>query len=168
MVEKWISIVHWPMGRCSSAPRIDQEGKELYVAIPRNTTWSKNYWKINALMRKYIAFYCLSELLGFILPTVKSFVELVKFVFTIPGVKCFLSEKLCQDPLEKLFGCQRQCGGVNENPNVYEFCSNTRALRVVNCICQDVSHGNCRGPKSQPYDVGKECAPLPKWQRKHK
>lgn len=40
--------------------------------------------------------------------TVKSFVELVNFIFQIPGVKAFLSEKLCQDPLEKFFGCQRQ------------------------------------------------------------
>lgn len=43
--------------------------------------------------------------------TAKSFVELVRYIFTIPGVKAFLSECLCQDPLEKFFGCQRQRGG---------------------------------------------------------
>ena len=29
-----------------------------------------------------------------------SFVELVKYLFTIPGVTLFLSEKLCQEPLK--------------------------------------------------------------------
>ena len=55
---------------------------------------------------------------------------LVKFMFTIPGVTCLLSENLCQDPLEKFFGCQRQRGGVNANPTAQEFCTNTQALRV--------------------------------------
>ena len=34
---------------------------------------------------------------------VKSFVELVRYIFTIPGVKYFLSERLSQDPLENFF-----------------------------------------------------------------
>jgi len=62
-------------------------------------------------------------------------VELVEFLFTIPGVKEFLSEKLCQDPLEKFFGCQRQRGRVNENPTATQFLKNTQALRVVNSFC---------------------------------
>ena len=49
--------------------------------------------------------------------TVNSFVELVKFYFTIPGVKAFLSEKLSQNPLEKFFVCQQQRGRVIKNPN---------------------------------------------------
>ena len=97
-----------------------------------------------------------------------SFVALVKFLFTIPGVTCFLSEKLCQDPLEKFFGCQRQRGGVNENPTVQEFCTNTQALRVVNSFCRNVSRGNCRGRQSGPMDMEKENMPLPKRRRKHK
>ena len=100
-----------------------------------------------------------------ILPPVKSFLALVQFVFTIPGVTCFLSEKLCQDPL---FGCQRQRGRVNENPTVQEFCTNTQALRVVNSMCQNVSRGNCRGRKSKPLDFQKENMPLPKRRRHHK
>ena len=48
---------------------------------------------------------------------VTSFVELVEYVFTIPGVSVFLSNRLCQDPLEKVFGQQRQRGRVNENPS---------------------------------------------------
>ena len=75
---------------------------------------------------------------------VKSFVEIVKFVFAIPDVKVFLSSRLCQDPLEKHFGQQRQRGRVNENPNAKDFVKNTQALRVVNGMCGDV-RGNCRG-----------------------
>ena len=60
--------------------------------------------------------------------TVKSFVELINYVFKIPGVTSFLTEKLCQDPLEKFFGCQHQRGGTNENPSVEMFCKNTQAF----------------------------------------
>ena len=65
--------------------------------------------------------------------------ELVRFIFTIPGVTCFLSEKLCQDPLEKFFGCQRQRGGGNENPTAQEFCKNTQTVRVINSQCHQVT-----------------------------
>ena len=57
-----------------------------------------------------------------------SFTELVPYLFSLPGVKVFLSEHLCQDPLEKFFGCQRQRGGTHDNPSVREFCQNTQAL----------------------------------------
>lgn len=71
---------------------------------------------------------------------------MVRYLFTLPGVKCFLSERISQDPLEKFFGNQRQRGGVNENPTVKEFCNNTQALRVINTVCRDVK-GNCCGRK---------------------
>ncbi len=58
--------------------------------------------------------------------------ELVEYVFTIPGVTVFLSNRICQDPLENFFGRQRQRGRVNENPSVAEFLQNTQALRVIN------------------------------------
>ena len=97
--------------------------------------------------------------------SVKSFVELIRYIFTIPGVKVFLSEKICQHPLEKFFGCQRQHGAVNDNPNVQQFCCNTRALRTIQGICPDVK-GNCRGLK-RPHaiDWEKENVPLPKRQK---
>ena len=57
---------------------------------------------------------------------VKSFTELVQFIFKIPGVKFFLSERICQDPLENFFGCQRQRGRTDENPNVQQFCKNSQ------------------------------------------
>ena len=49
---------------------------------------------------------------------------MIEFIFLkIPGVKYFLSEKLCQDPLESFFGNQRMHGSsINDNPNVATFC----------------------------------------------
>uniref|UniRef100_A0A1X7STK4 Uncharacterized protein n=1 Tax=Amphimedon queenslandica TaxID=400682 RepID=A0A1X7STK4_AMPQE len=74
-----------------------------------------------------------------------SFIELIRYIFTIPGVKSFLSENISQDPLEKFFGRQRQRGGVNENPTTKQFLVNNQALRVVNSIKIDTSKGNTRG-----------------------
>ena len=81
----------------------------------------------------------------FIYPEGKSFVELVNYLFKQPDVKSFLSQRLCQDPLENFFGCQRQRGAVHDNPNVQEFTKNTQALRVINSFCKGPSKGNCRG-----------------------
>ena len=66
-----------------------------------------------------------------------SFQGLVRYLFTLPDVKVFLSRKICQDPLEKFFGCQRQVGGTHDNPTVKEFQQNTQALRVVNSFCRE-------------------------------
>ena len=85
-------------------------------------------------------------------------------MFSLPNVKVFLSEKLCQDPLEQFFGCQRQRGGVNDNPTAQQFFVNTQALRTINGICHDV-RGNCRGSKrSRPIDSEQE-TPLSKHRR---
>ena len=93
-----------------------------------------------------------------------SFIELVEYLFTLPGVKVFLSQRLCQDPLEKFFGCQRQRGGAHDNPSVLDFCRNTQALRVINNLCGNVKKGNCRGNKmDESIDINdKENVPLPK------
>eukprot|EP00731_Ephydatia_muelleri_P014320 Em0008g40a len=86
--------------------------------------------------------------------TCKSFIELVQFIFTVPSVDSFLSQRICQDPLERFFGLQRQRGGVHENPNVFEFTTNTQALRVVNSFCHAPYRGNCRsGPSEQQEDA---------------
>ena len=74
--------------------------------------------------------------------------ELVNYLFTLPDVSLFLSNRLCQDPLEKFFGKQRQCGRVNENPSAMEFMRNIQALHVINTTCANVS-GNCRGAKGK-------------------
>ena len=48
---------------------------------------------------------------------VLSFIDLAKYLFSLQGVKSFLSEHISQDPLEKFFGMQRQRGRAHENPN---------------------------------------------------
>jgi len=99
------------------------------------------------------------------LSAVKSFIVLVKYLFTLPGVNAFLSERISQDPLEKFFGLQRQRGRVNENPNIREFCKNTQALRVINCSCLNTVKGNCRGSKNKEMtaaELEKESQPLRK------
>jgi len=80
----------------------------------------------------------------YILFTVHSFLELVPFVFTIPGVKEFLSNRICQDPLEKYFGMQRQVGKSNDNPTVLEFSKNSDTIRLVGNMWFDDARGNCR------------------------
>lgn len=56
----------------------------------------------------------------YILPIVNLFVDLTQYLFSQPDI-FFLSNNLCQDPLEKFLGQQRQRRRVNENPNVMEF-----------------------------------------------
>ena len=81
-------------------------------------------------------------------------------------MKYFLSRNICQDPLEKYFGCQRQMGGTHTNPSSKEFQKNTQALRVVNSFCREVVKGNCRGNKKQrkndELDEEELNRPLPK------
>ena len=91
------------------------------------------------------------------------FVELVRYLFKVPGVKVFFSRRLCQDLLEKFFGCQRQIGGTHDNPTVQEFQQNTQALRVINSFGRPVANGNCRGNKGDSkFMLEKENYPLPK------
>ena len=86
--------------------------------------------------------------------SVKSFVGLVQYLFSLPCVTnsklAFLSNNICQDPLENFFGLQRQRRGTCDNPNVSDFLKNTATLRVVN-FCRGPLTGNCRGSK-QPLN----------------
>jgi len=92
-------------------------------------------------------------------------VGLVRYLFTIPGVNAFLSNRLCRDPLENFFGKQRQRGRVNENPSVNAFVKNTQALRIIDSACSSV-RVNCRGlpPEEKELDNSK----LKKRKIKHK
>ncbi|KAL5474560.1 hypothetical protein EMCRGX_G026521 [Ephydatia muelleri] len=100
--------------------------------------------------------------------TVNSIVEMVKYLFSLEGVKSFLSNRISQDPIEKFFGCQRQRLSTNENPNAYEFSKNTETLRVVNSICRPSVHGNCRATATtDTIDLAKERRPLHK-RRSHR
>lgn len=77
-------------------------------------------------------------------------------------MKSFLSEKLCQDPLEKHFGLHRQRGRTNENPTAAEFLKNQQALRVVSSIRLDgIIKGITRGNK-EDTNVPTDDEPLPK------
>ena len=84
----------------------------------------------------------------FIFFSVYAFLELLQIVFKIPGVTCFLSNRICQDPLEKYFGMQRQCGASNDNPTVLQFVKNNDTLRLVGNIWFEDVNGNCRKSKS--------------------
>ena len=88
----------------------------------------------------------------------------------MPEVKdkklAFLSNHLCQDPLENFFGCQRQRGGTSDNPNVLEYYQNTQTLRVVNSFCRGTVKGNCRGAHSdEPENDSSLATPLPRRSR---
>ncbi|XP_065894011.1 uncharacterized protein [Dysidea avara] len=100
--------------------------------------------------------------------TVHSFIEFLQYIFKIPGVTLFLSNRLSQDPIEKFFGQQRQRGSSNDNPIASQFQKNTQTIRVVNTTCSNI-RGNCRGTNKastllgqQMWIAGKENKPLPK------
>ena len=76
----------------------------------------------------------------FCLITVKSLLELIPYIFSIPGVKVFLSERLRQDPLNYSLDAR---GNVVALMRILLFKSsiykNTQALRVINSfhLCGD-------------------------------
>ena len=94
-----------------------------------------------------------------------SFLELVPYLFSMPDVQSFLSQRLCQDPLERFFGLQRQRGGVHENPNAVEFAKNTQALRVMKSVGKSSSFGNCGRGLIEQASMDELCEPLPKRRR---
>lgn len=100
-------------------------------------------------------------------PTVKSFVELGRYLLNYPGVKFLLSERFTQDPLESFFGHQRQKGGGSDNPNVLQFTYTTSSIRAQKAITPAI-RGNVRGSKHSRGDEGVCDAPLPKRPRKVK
>lgn len=71
----------------------------------------------------------------------------------------FLSNRICQDPLENFFALQRQRGRDSENPSVAEFLRNTQSLRVIENTCRNVC-GNCRDG-TIISDSLKEAGPFP-------
>ena len=105
--------------------------------------------------------------MSFISCIVSSFLELYSFIFSIPGVTCFLSNRICRDPLEKYFGMQRQSGGTNDNPTVMEFAKNSDTLRLIGNMWFDDSRGNCRKSNTVKQSIeDTKVLPLRKQQRK--
>ena len=97
----------------------------------------------------------------------------MKYLFSLPEVRenklAFLSQNICQDPLENFFGCQRQRGGTSDNPNVMEYYQNTQALRVVNSFCRSSVKGNCQGTHScDKENIASASTPLPRLGKKAK
>ena len=85
---------------------------------------------------------------------VKSFVELTRYLLSVPGVEVTLSRQISQDPLEQFFGCQQQQGGFHD---VKSFCKTPRwVLQVVNLV------RNCCGYVTDDIDLGSENQPFPR------
>ena len=97
--------------------------------------------------------------------TVSSFIELIPYLFKIPGVRGFLSYTINQDPLEKYFGIQCQAGKSNENSTVSQFVKNTDTIRVIRAIWIDDITGNCRGHNIKKH-IDFEAAKMPLQKRK--
>ncbi|SMN01560.1 hypothetical protein SPONN_2631 [uncultured Candidatus Thioglobus sp.] len=143
---------------CDGQGRFLRPREEEDASQQGNAAWSQNH--------RYCTYDCIySE--DCMTCIVLSFMELVPLIFKMPGVRVFLSEHLCQDPLEKFFGCQRQRGGAHDNPNVEQFCKNTQALRVINSFCKGPVRGNCQQKREQ-CSIEEESAPLPKRKRAHR
>ena len=96
-------------------------------------------------------------------PIVSS-LELLPIVLAIPGVKLFITDKINQDPLEKVFGRLYQHGRANQNPTVAEALKSTQTLRVVDSVwVDDLAGSNCRGRKrKRKFLETEDCKPLPK------
>lgn len=77
---------------------------------------TQNGMKITGIYCSYSRYLCTFT------PVVHSFLELIPIIFKIPGVVCFMTEKLSQDPLEKFFGCQRQQGKPMTTQKYTSFC----------------------------------------------
>ena len=87
--------------------------------------------------------------------------ELTEYLLEQPGVFYFLSEKLCQDPLESFFGKQRMRGGYCDNPNVQTFFKGTVSLRVQGSMALKPRRGNCRRGEDSRNETLDD-TPLPK------
>lgn len=72
--------------------------------------------------------------------TCKSFVELVRYLFTLPDVQSFLSQRICQDPLERFFGCQWR-SMTTQMPRSLQR-TLMQALRVIKSVWKTSARGN--------------------------
>ena len=61
--------------------------------------------------------------------TVLAFTGAVRFLLS-EGVTYINARVFCQDPLERSFGKQRQCGGGSRNPTVAQFLDNEVKIAV--------------------------------------
>ena len=111
----------------------------------------------------YNKFYCYPLIcVYFSIPSVKSFVEITRYLLKLPGVTghYFLSERLSQDPIENYFGRQRARGGRSDNPTVKACLENAQSLCVqqrfgkpcaMNLVLVNTNIINC----SLSYSIGR-------------
>ena len=87
--------------------------------------------------------YCITKSL---LITVKSFVELTKYILSLPELKgkYLLSEHFCQDPLENYFGQLRAHGGWCQNPTAQACINSAQSIRVQGSLSMVPVRGNSR------------------------
>ena len=72
--------------------------------------------------------------------------EMTKYSLSQPGSDqlFFLSERICQDPLENYFGQQCSRGGRCDNPSIHESLRSAVAIRAQHSLKLDLVKGNCR------------------------
>ena len=77
------------------------------------------------------------------------------------GVEFVITERFCQDEIEKYFGSQRQFGRRSDNPDLQMFGHNDNTIRIQkNVSC---SSGNTRGRYDKRKNwVNTDNTPVPK------
>lgn len=91
------------------------------------------------------AVMCLStETLEGLHMSVRTFVEVTRFLLTLPGVtgQYILSEVFSQDPLENYFGQVRSRGGWCDNPTAKSCLESAQSLRVQGSMAMQPIRGN--------------------------
>ena len=108
-----------------------------------------------------------------VLYTVRSFVELTRYLTTLPDAMglYFLSERILQDPLENYFGRVRARGGRCENPSAKDCLVSAQSLRVQGSFAMQPIRGNSSRKKRlfpEGCDVTVDNTPLSKRPRNSK
>ena len=112
--------------------------------------------------------YCYCMLFAICSNTVLSFVEMTRYLLTLPGNEnlSLLSERVSQDPLENYFGMQRTRGGRCDNPTIQQSLQNAIAIRAQHSLELDRVQGNSRRKRRLFDDFPKiDDTPLPKRKR---
>lgn len=125
------------MEKASWCTRSSRWRKSSHEAEPWNSGGAQGHRYVNAYCAmdklNYNKFHCYPLIwVYFSIPSVKSFVEIMRYLLKLPGVTghYFLSERLSQDHIEKYFGRQRARGGRSDNPTVKACVENAQSLRV--------------------------------------
>ena len=89
--------------------------------------------------------------------TVHSVIELVKFL-VIHKVSYALTERFCQDALEKNFGKQCSSGSYKDNPYLYDFGYNGNTIRNQN-VFKPIATGNNVHDENINFEIDTEQVP---------